>query len=138
MAAADRKGGQKPMEGTPDHFEKPLEGSFPNHSFPVKHLYKDCGLMKWFLSGGFNKGGHGKDPEPTTDDAEGRDGSFSTLDGCLMIFGGSAAYNSKRHQKLTHREVYMVEPAAPTFLRWSESTITFDRTDHPKCVRQPG
>ena len=45
-----------------------------NHAFPIKHLYKDCGLMKWFLFGGFNKGGHGKDPELTVDDAEGRDG----------------------------------------------------------------
>ena len=32
----------------------------------------------------------------------------------------------------------MTEPTAPSFLRWSESTITFDRTDHPKSVPQPG
>ena len=32
----------------------------------------------------------------------------------------------------------MVEPAMPSFLRWSETTITFDRTDHPKSVPQPG
>ena len=43
-AAADRKGGQKPMEGTPNHFEKMLEGPCPNHAFPAKHLYKDCGI----------------------------------------------------------------------------------------------
>ena len=61
MATADHKGAQKPTEGTSDHFEKLLEGPCPNHAFPVKHLYKDCGLMKQFLSGGFNKAGHGKD-----------------------------------------------------------------------------
>ena len=44
------------MEGTLDHFKKLLEGPCPNHSFLVKHLYKNCGLMKRFLSGGFNKG----------------------------------------------------------------------------------
>ena len=60
------------------------------------------------------------------------------LDGCLMIFGGSAAYDSKHRQKLARREVYTAEPATPTFLRWSESTITFDRTDHPESVPQPG
>ena len=63
VAAADRKGGWKPMEGTLNHFEKLLEGPCLNHTFPVKHLYKDCGLMRWFLSGGSNKGEHGKDPD---------------------------------------------------------------------------
>ena len=48
VATADCKGGQKPIEGTPNHFEKLLEGPCPNHVFPVKHLYKDCVLMKWF------------------------------------------------------------------------------------------
>ena len=52
--------------------------------------------MKQFLSGAFNKGGHRKDPEPTADNAEGRDVGFPTLDGGLMIFGGSIAYDSKR------------------------------------------
>ena len=51
--------------------------------------------MKWFLSRGSNKEEHGKDPNPTTDDVEGNDGGFPTLDGCLMIFGGPEAYDSK-------------------------------------------
>ena len=55
-------------------------------------------------------------------------------DGCLMIFEGLAAYDSKCRQKLMHREVYTAEPAVPTFLRWLESTITFDWTDHPEYV----
>jgi len=90
------------------------------------------------LSEGSNKGEHRKDPAPTVDDAEEKDNGFSMLDDCLMIFRGSAAYDSKRHQKVTHREVYTTEPATPTFLRWSESTITFDRTNHPESVLQPG
>ena len=32
----------------------------------------------------------------------------------------------------------MAKPIVLTFLRWSESTITFDRTDHPESVPQPG
>ena len=60
VATADRNGGQKPTEGTPDHFEKLLEGPCPNHAFTVKHLYKDCILMKWFLSRGFDKGSTGR------------------------------------------------------------------------------
>ena len=68
------------------------------------------------MSGGSNKGGHGKDPDPTTDDNEGKDSGFTTPDGCLMIFGGSAAYDSKCRQKVAHREVYAVEPAMLFFL----------------------
>ena len=86
VAVADRNGGRKPTEGTPNHFKKLLEGPCPNHAFPVKHLYKDCTLMKRFLSDGSNKGEHRKEPELVADDAEGKDDSFSTLDGCLMIF----------------------------------------------------
>ena len=46
MAATDRKGGRKPTEGTPNHFEKLLEGPCLNHAFPIEHLYKDYVLMK--------------------------------------------------------------------------------------------
>ena len=62
VATVDRKGGRKPVEGTPDHFEKLLEGPCPNHAFRMKHLYKDSVLMKRFLSGGSNKGGIGRSP----------------------------------------------------------------------------
>ena len=134
MVTADYRGGRKSTEGTPNHFEKLLEEPCPNHAFPIKHLYKDYGLMKRFLSGGSNKGEHRKDPDPTMFDAEGKDGGFSTLDGYLMIFGGSAAYDSKCCQKVACRKVYTTKPATPAFLRWSESAITFDQTDHPESV----
>ena len=88
--------------------------------------------MKWFLSRGSNKGEHRGDPKPATDDAKGKDGGSSTLDGCLMIFEGSVAYDSKRRQKLACREVYTAKLVMPSFPRWSESAITFDRTGHPE------
>ena len=96
VAAANRKGGRKSAEGTPNHFEKLLEGPCLNHAFPVMHLYKDYSLMRRFLFGGSNKGEHGKDPNPAMDDAEEKDDGFPTPDDCLMIFGGSVAYDSKR------------------------------------------
>ena len=55
-----------------------------------------------------------------------------------MIFGGSAAYDSKRRQKLVRYEVYTAESATPTFLRWSESALTFDQADHLESVPQLG
>ena len=55
-----------------------------------------------------------------------------------MIFGGSAAYDSKRRQKLACHKVYMAELAVPSFLQWSESAITFDRTDLLESIPQLG
>ena len=45
-----------------------------------------------------------------------KDGDFPMLDGYLMIFGGSATYDSKHHQKVAHCEVYTTKPATPVFL----------------------
>ena len=56
MATVDCRGGQRPMEGTSNHFEKLLEGPCPNHAFAIKHLYKECALMKRFLSDGSKNG----------------------------------------------------------------------------------
>ena len=52
--------------------------------------------MKRFLSRGSNKGEHRKEPKPVKDDSEGKDGGFLMLDGCLMIFGGSARSSKTR------------------------------------------
>ena len=55
-----------------------------------------------------------------------------------MIFGGPLACESKHKHKVTQREVFAAEPATPTYLRWSDNAITFDRGDHPNSVPQPG
>ena len=55
-----------------------------------------------------------------------------------MIFGGSDAIYSKRQHKVRYREACVAETAVPTFLRWSESSITFDQRDHPSHVTRPG
>ena len=130
VAIADRKGVRSPPKVPWTTLRRCSKG----HAFHVKHLYNDYGLMKRFLSGASNKGEHRKDPKLSVDDAEEKDSDFPMLDGCLMIFGGLVAYDSKHRQKLTCREVYMAEPAVPSFLRWLESAITFDWTDHSKSV----
>jgi small neutral amino acid transporter SnatA (MarC family) len=70
--------------------------------------------MKRFLSGGPKKGDQRRNPEPVADDAEEKDGGFPMTDGYLMIFGGTAAYDSKRCQKLARHEVYVAELATPS------------------------
>ena len=72
--------------------------------------------MKRFWSRDSHRGEHRKDPDPTMNDAKGKDGGFPMPDDCLMIFGGSVAYDSKRRKKVTRREVYTTELATPTFL----------------------
>nr|AAT77321.1 putative polyprotein [Oryza sativa Japonica Group]AAV31327.1 putative polyprotein [Oryza sativa Japonica Group] len=54
------------------------------------------------------------------------------------IFGGPLAYESKRKQKLTELEINAVQPDTHQYLRWSETIIKFDRSDHPDRVVHPG
>jgi len=57
-----------------------------------------------------------------------------------MIIGGPAAHESKRHQKLTNREVNeaTLGDAVLAFLKWSEIAITFDIKHHSDHIPQPG
>ena len=110
----------------------------PKPHFPGQTSIQGMWPHAKILDRGLNKGEQGKEPAPRTDDVEEKDDTFPTPNGALMIFGGSAAYDSKRHQKVARREVYTAEPATPAFLRWSESAITFDRADHPGAVPHPG
>jgi len=133
VAMADRKPGKEPAGQTNDHFEKMLEKPCPNHQHRVSHLMKHCSLLKKWLAGNRKKGEPKKKPEPEGDAEGDKEEDFPEHD-VLMIFGGPVAYESRRNQNLTLREVF----ATPKFLRWSESPITFDRADHPKNVPHPG
>ena len=55
-----------------------------------------------------------------------------------MIIGGLVTYESKCRQKLMDREVNMATlgDAVSTFLKWSETAITFDRKDHSDHIPQ--
>lgn len=134
VAAADRDA-KRPARPPTDYFEKMLEAPCKNHAFPVRHKLKECDLMKRFVAGAplDNKG---KKPE----DAPGGGGvpPFPEEKRVMSIYGGPAPHESRRSLKLTARDVNAVAPATPTYLRWSESPITFDRTDHPEIVPKPG
>ena len=41
--------GKQPQQGLPDHFNKLMDSPCTNHAYHVKHLYKDCELLKRFL-----------------------------------------------------------------------------------------
>ena len=39
----------QPQQDRSGHFHKLMESPCTNHNYPVKHLYKDCELLKRFL-----------------------------------------------------------------------------------------
>ena len=52
-----------------------------------------------------------------------------------MIF---ADVESKSRLKVINREVNMVAPATPSYLKWSQTAITFDQSDHLARIATPG
>jgi hypothetical protein len=107
----------------------------------VKHALKDCRLIKNYVNSTLKpraadppkKGG----PSPDNDDGSGA--MYPGEDGVVhMIFCGSPARPSRRHENLIRREVFNVDAVKPSYLKWLEVPITFDRKDHPDHVPQSG
>jgi hypothetical protein len=67
-----------------------MEGPCSNHDFPVKHLFKDCDLLKRYLKGELAPASNGKQSEPCKDNKE--EEAFLRPEGCLMIFGRPKVY----------------------------------------------
>ena len=105
-----------------------MDSPCTNHAYPVKHLYKDCELLKRFLRhAGGPKEGDGKEAAAKKGGTTSKDGdSFPDPKECIIIFGGSDTIFSKRQHKVPYREAYATETAIPSFLSWLESPITFD------------
>ncbi|KAI4992416.1 hypothetical protein ZWY2020_051833 [Hordeum vulgare] len=109
----------------PIHTKMDEEG---NAIFP-KHTTRQCRL----LIQGF---GEGQPSEKDTEqDDEDKGDPFPQVHATLMIF---ADVESKSRLKLVNREVNMATPTTPTFLKWSQTVITFDQSDHPAHVTTPG
>ena len=105
----------------------------------VKDLYKDCKLLKRFLRQAAKpKEGIGKEEAAKKGGARGKDeDGFLDPEECLMIFGGSDDIHSKRQHKVCYREACTAESAIPSFLSWSDSSITFDQRGHLKRPQFP-
>ncbi|KAI5009055.1 hypothetical protein ZWY2020_010103 [Hordeum vulgare] len=68
-------------------------------------------------------------------DEEDKEDPFPQVHATLMIF---ADVESKSRLKLVNTEVNMATPTNPTFLKWSQTAITFDQSDHPTHVPTSG
>jgi hypothetical protein len=139
--ASHPKGNQGKPAPTRDHFEKLLDAPCPHHDAPVKHTLRECRLMKNYVKSTLKpKAADQPDKQgPSHNNNDGTGAVFPGEDGAVhMIFGGSPARPSRRREKLIWREVMHADVATPSYLKWSEVPITFDRKDHPNKVPQPG
>lgn len=135
IATADTDNAKAPTGDTPNHIEKMWNGPCPNHRYPVRHLYKECSLMKRQSA----KRDPKNHPDPASLDAEKEDDDgFPEPDGCLMIIPGPEAHGSRHRSKVERSAVFAAEPTTPMVLRWSDVPITFDRSDHPTHVPKQG
>jgi hypothetical protein len=146
VAAVKRKASRpkgnptKPAQ-TKDHFERLSDAPCPHHEVLVKHTLRECRLMKNYIKSTLKpKAADEPDKQgPSHDNDDSAGVVFPGEDGAVhMIFGGSPARPSRRREKLIRREVMNADVAKPSYLKWSEVPITFDRKDHPDTVPQLG
>ena len=99
------------------HTKKDEEGKF---IYP-KHITRQCRLLIQQFQG--------KQPKDTekesnkVEDKEDSDDGYPQVNSTLMIF---ADVESKSRLKVINQEVNMVAPAIPSYLKWSQTAITFD------------
>ena len=93
MATTADRMRKQPQQGLPNHFNKLMDSPCTNHAYPIKHLYKDCELLKRFLRNAAKpKDGKGKEDATKKGDAANKDsGDFPDPKECIMIFDGSDA-----------------------------------------------
>ena len=111
------------------HTKKDEEGKL---IYP-KHTTQQC----WLLIQQF-QGKQPKDKEKESDkveDKEDGDEGYPRVNFTMMIF---ADVESKSRLKVINQEVNMVAPVTPSYLKWSQTAITFDQSDHPTHIATLG
>ena len=94
-----------------------------NHSFVVTHLAKDCLTYHKRV---VLEAKRRTDQEGYLGDRDDDKGPNVVARSSMLIFSGTQAYQDRRLQKLTHKQIYATVPATPLYLRWSERQITYD------------
>ena len=86
----------------------------------------------------FNRLGRKDEAKKEKDgDDKGGDG-FPSVENVFFIFGGPTANMTARQHKQERREVFSVTKATPSYLDWSEDTISFSHEDHPNYIPNLG
>jgi len=132
VAAADRENPKRAPAG-PDLFNEMLKKPCPYHRGPTKHTLEECTVLRRYYTDIIAKKSAEEPPKENYAEGEG----FPKVKNCLLIFGGRAACLTASQRKRELREVCAVSTAAPSYLKWSESAITFDREDYPDQIPNP-
>jgi len=132
VAAADRKNPKRAPAG-PGLFDEILKKPCPYHRGPTKHTLEECAVLHRYYTDIITKEGAEEPPKDGDPQGEG----FPKVKNYLLIVGGRAAHLTMSQRKRELREVCAVATAAPSYLKWSESAITFDRQDHPDRIPNP-
>ncbi|XP_015697671.1 uncharacterized protein LOC107303416 [Oryza brachyantha] len=134
VAVAERHPIQRPKMSD---YDKVMNSKCPYH-LKSSHLAKDCFVMRHYAEQ-LAKGQSGAVGSSKPMLADKKDDEFQDPQAELNhIFGGPLAYESKRKQKLTTREINTTAVDVPQYLRWSKVLIMFDRSDHPGRVAHLG
>jgi hypothetical protein len=135
IVAVDRIHKQKTSKLSHVSFDKIVKMSCRNHGYLVKRTVEECDLIKRYFSGDYKMTGAGVPFGPADNEEKGD--AYLKPRGCLMIFSGPMAYESRHRQKFIARKVITATlgEAIPAFLKWLETTITFDRKDHLTTFR---
>jgi hypothetical protein len=56
----------------------------------------------------------------------------------FFLWASPPPHESWHKLKLIGQAINVVSTTVPKYLHWSESSITFDRTDHPDSIPKPG
>jgi len=114
-------------------FDEMLKKPCPYHKTPVSHTLEQCEMTRKYFSRAPSKDGEAKEDEGGKDG-----GGFPEVEHVFLIFGGPTTNLSPKQRKRERREVFSVQKATPTYLDWSEDTISFGREDHPHHIPNPG
>jgi hypothetical protein len=102
--------------------------------YPMRHKLNKCSMMKNYMT--VVNFAISKKPD---DDSLGKASApFPQEKAVMSIYGGPAPHESCCKLNLTGRAINDVSAVVPEYLRWSESQITFYRTDHPDSIPKPG
>jgi hypothetical protein len=133
LAVDPARRGPRPGPRGPGVFDDMLKQPCPYHKTLVNHTLEQCDMLKKFYGRAA-----AKNAEAKKDRRDGDAGGFPAVENVFLIFGGPTVNMSTLQRKRERHEVLATEKVPPSFLDWSEDTITFSREDHPNRIPNPG
>src|SRR6185369_11870661 len=109
-AAPDRKGPRGPPRGGGSLFDDMLKKPCPYHKGSVNHTLEQCKMLRKY----YNRVAHHDEDKKKDAVDKGGDDEFPPTTNM-----------TSRQRNREHREVFSITKAMPSYLDWSEDTISF-------------